>query len=205
MSLESAVTFFIAVFIFGITPGPGVFAILGRALMSGSKACFPLALGMVISDIVYMILACYGLSALAEHWGEAFLVVRIIGAAYLLYLGVKMWRRSTPQGLASEETSDGKSRLSLLHGFIISASNPKVILFYIAFLPTFMNLTVLTHTDIALASLLTLIALMAGLMMIATGAASARRYFITPQGKKVLNRSAGSVMIGAGAYLISSG
>ena len=205
MSLESAVTFFIAVFIFGITPGPGVFAIVGRALMSGSKACFPLALGMASSDIAYMILAGYGLSALAEHWGEAFLLVRIIGAVYLLYLGVKMWRRSTPQGLVPEETGGRKSSLRLLHGFLISASNPKVILFYIAFLPTFMDLTILTHADIALAAILTLIALMSGLMMIASGASSARCHFATPQGTKTLNRSAGSVMIGAGAYLIFSG
>jgi len=204
MSFESALTFFIAVFIFGITPGPGVFAILSRALASGTSACFPLALGMVISDIIYMVLACYGLSALAEHWGGAFLVVRIVGAAYLIYLGVKMWRAKLADNLSSNEPSRENTRLSFLQGFIISASNPKVILFYIAFLPTFMDLTVLTQMDIAVAAVLTLIALMAGLMGIAAGAASARYYFRSPQGAKTLNRSAGSVMIGAGAYLISS-
>lgn len=204
MSLESAVTFFVAVFIFGITPGPGVFAILGRALVSGSLACFPLALGMVISDIVYMILACYGLSALAEHWGEAFLVVRIIGAAYLIYLGIRMWRTRVSTKIATDQRLKEKTGLSFLQGFIISASNPKVILFYIAFLPTFMDLTVLSHTDIALAALLTLVALMAGLMLIAAGAASARNYFRSPQGARTLNRTAGSVMIGAGAYLASN-
>jgi len=205
MSLESAITFFIAVFIFGITPGPGVFAILGRALVSGTAACFPLAFGMVVSDIVYMVLACYGLSALAEHWGEAFLVVRIIGAVYLIYLGIKMWQTKIAAELEGEENLQEKAGMSLLQGFIISASNPKVILFYIAFLPTFMDLTVLGHADIALASVLTLIALMAGLMLIAAGAASARRYFRSPQGAKTLNRSAGAVMIGAGAYLVSGG
>ncbi|MDT8419436.1 MAG: LysE family translocator [Desulfuromonadales bacterium] len=204
MSLESAITFFIAVFIFGITPGPGVFAILGRALMSGTSACFPLALGMVISDIVYMVLACYGLSALAEHWGDAFLVVRIVGAGYLIYLGVKMWRTRSTHSLSTTERPKENARFSFLQGFIISASNPKVILFYIAFLPTFMDLTVLSHLDIALAAALTLVALMAGLMLIAAGATSARYYFRSPRGAKTLNRSAGAVMIGAGAYLASS-
>ena len=204
MSLESAITFFIAVFIFGITPGPGVFAILGRALMSGSSACFPLALGMVISDIVYMVLACYGLSALAEHWGDAFLVVRIVGAGYLIYLGVRMWRTRSTHSPSTTERPKEKTRFSVLQGFIISASNPKVILFYIAFLPTFMDLTVLSHLDIALAAALTLVALMAGLMLIAAGATSARYYFRSPRGAKTLNRSAGAVMIGAGAYLASS-
>ncbi len=204
MTLESSLSFLLAIFIFSITPGPGVFAILARALMSGTSACFFLALGMVISDMVYLILACYGLAALAEHWSEAFTVVRIVGAAYLIYLGVKMWRASRQPFSAEFETKE-KTGLSFLQGFIISASNPKVILFYIAFLPTFMDLTVLTHSDIALAAFLTLIGLMAGLMLIAAGASSARRYIHSPRGQKTLNRTAGTVMIGAGTFLASSG
>lgn len=204
MSLESAITFFIAVFIFGVTPGPGVFAILGRALGSGVAACFPLALGMVLSDIIYMVLACYGLSALAEHWGGAFLLVRIVGALYLLYLGIKMWRSTLRPETTDDDKNRKMTRMSLLQGFVISASNPKVILFYIAFLPTFMDLTVLTQADIILAATLTLFALMAGLMLIAFGASSARSYFRSQQGAKNFNRSAGSIMIGAGVYLISN-
>jgi threonine/homoserine/homoserine lactone efflux protein len=205
MTIESALSFFLAIFIFGITPGPGVFAILARALVSGSGACFFLALGMVISDIIYLVLACYGLAALAEHWSEAFMVVRIIGAIYLIYLGIKMWRATRQQELPVEAAGQEKIGFSFLQGFIISASNPKVILFYIAFLPTFMDLTLLTRGDIVLAAVLTLLALMAGLMLIAAGASSARRYVRSPGGHKTLNRTAGAVMIGAGTYLVSSG
>jgi len=204
MTIESSLSFLLAIFIFGITPGPGVFAILARALVAGAPACFFLALGMVISDMVYLILACLGLAALAEHWSEAFMVVRILGAIYLIYLGVQMWRASR-QSLLAEADVKEKSGLSFMQGFIISASNPKVILFYIAFLPTFMDLTVLSHGDIVLAAFLTLIGLMVGLMMIAYGASSARRYIHSPRGQKTLNRTAGSVMIGAGTFLASSG
>lgn len=203
MTLESSITFLLAIFIFGITPGPGVFAILSRALLSGASACFFLALGMVISDIIYLVLACYGLAALAEHWSEAFTVVRIAGAGYLVYLGVKMWRTARQQN-HGEISMKGKSSRSFLQGFIISASNPKVILFYIAFLPTFMDLSTLSRSDIILASFLTLIGLMAGLMGIAVGAASARRYIHSPRGQKALNRTSGGIMIGAGAYLASN-
>ncbi len=206
MTLESACSFFLAIFIFGITPDPGVFAILARALASGAGSCFFLALGMVVSDIIYLILACFGLAALAEHWGEAFLVVRVIGAIYLIYLGLKMWRAARQQDeLPLPNRLAEKKRFSFLQGFIISASNPKVILFYIAFLPTFIDLAALSSGDIALASALTLFALMAGLMLIALGAASARRYVHSERGQKTLNRTAGSVMIGAGTYLVSSG
>ena len=91
-----------------------------------------------------------------------------------------------------------------MQGFLISASNPKVILFYIAFLPTFMDLTVLTSQDIALAAGLTLVALMAGLMMVASFASRAARMLRTPAAVKKLNRGAGGIMMGAGLYLAGS-
>ncbi|WP_250657177.1 LysE family translocator [Alkalimarinus coralli] len=202
MSIESTITFFVAIFIFGITPGPGVFAILARALVSGVRSCISLALGMAISDIAYLVLACYGLAAIAENWGELFTVIRLVGAAYLFYLGYKMW--VTPVNVDGQQLEHQRSwaSMSFVQGFLISASNPKVILFYIAFLPTFLDVSELSGSDIALASLLTLVALMAGLLLIAFSASSARRYFKSHRSMKRLNRSAGSIMAGAGAYLL---
>lgn len=202
VSWESAVSFFFAVLIFGVTPGPGVFAILARALISGARSCFLLALGMAISDILYLIAACIGLAALATHWGEVFTVVRIVGAIYLIYLGWKMW--NAPLDMKATEQEPAKQGvLSFLQGFLISVSNPKVILFYIAFLPTFMDLSAMAKMDIALAAFLTLIALMLGLMAIAIFAEKARKFFKSELAVKRLNKSAGSIMIVAAAYLAS--
>ncbi len=159
---------------------------------------------MVVSDITYLVLACYGLAALAEHWHAAFLVVRLVGACYLVYLGVRLWRSSRHQLHGGFGAVD-KSGRSFLQGFVISASNPKVILFYIAFLPTFMDLTVLSRGDVALAALLAFVGLMLGLMLVACGASSARRYLDSPRGCQALNRTAGAVIICAGAFLASSG
>lgn len=201
MSLEVSITFFIAIFIFAITPGPGIFALLAQALTSGTRACFPLALGISISDILYLIFATLGLATIAENWSGLFTAIRFIGAAYLLYLGWKMWTATISTDFDNQEIK-AKSWLALMfQGFLISASNPKVILFYIAFLPTFMDLTVLNYADIALASSLTLMALMMGLMLVAYGAASARRHLKSEQSMKHLNRTAGSIMMGAGAFL----
>lgn len=202
MSPESAISFFIAVLIFGVTPGPGVFAIMARALVSGSRACFWLAFGMTISDMLYLIAACFGLAVIATHWSELFTAIRIMGAIYLLYLGYKMW--NAPLQLASGEVRLGRAdgAKSFLQGFLISASNPKVILFYIAFLPTFMDLTLLDGTDIMLAAVLTVVALMIGLMAIAIFASKARRFFNSDRGVRRLNRGAGSIMMAAGAYLV---
>ena len=79
-----------------------------------------------------------------------------------------MWRTTSAHSLPTDEQPRGQAGLRFLQGFVISASNPKVILFYIAFLPTFIDLTALTGTDIALATVLTLVALMAGWSTIVT-------------------------------------
>lgn len=203
MTPESALTFFLAIFIFGITPGPGVFAILARAMMDGSRACFMLSLGMAISDIIYLIAACLGLATIATHWGELFSVIRIVGAIYLFYLGWKMWTAPVNMDTVPTKLDKKGHGLSFLQGFLISASNPKVILFYIAFLPTFMDLSTLQGNDILLASGLTLIGLMLGLMLIAGFASRARRLLTSQKAIRRLNRSAGSLMVGAGAFLLS--
>ncbi|MDO6565215.1 LysE family translocator [Amphritea sp. 1_MG-2023] len=199
MSFESACTFFIAIFIFGITPGPGVFAILAKAMVEGSRRCLMLALGMVVSDIIYLTLACLGLATIAEHWGALFTLIRWGGAAYLIWLGLKLCL-SKPSTEVSTAIAKRSSE-EFIQGFLISVSNPKVILFYIAFLPTFMDLTSLTGNDIVLAAGLTLIALMLGLMLIAYFAHWASKRLQSPQAIKRLNQSAGGIMIGAGVFL----
>ena len=201
MTLEGALTYLLAILIFSVTPGPGVFAILARALVKGSNACIMLAFGMSISDILYLVAACYGLAAIATHWADSFTFMRIIGAIYLVYLGWKMW--TAPLDLEDTDKELGKTDMasSFFQGLLISASNPKVILFYIAFLPTFVDLSALKGGDILLASFLTLIGLMAGLMLIAVLASKAKRWFRSEIAMKRLNRSAGSIMISAGAFL----
>ena len=203
MSLESGFTFFIAIFIFGITPGPGVFALLGRAIAFNARSCFPLALGMALSDVLYLVLACYGLATIAENWNNLFTLIRLTGAAYLIYLGWKMWTAPVATSLGNNDNEPHGWLASLLQGMLISASNPKVILFYIAFLPTFMDLNALQLTDIAIAAVLTLLALMSGLMLIVFSAERAKQSFRSPQAMKLLNRIAGSIMAGAGVYLAS--
>ncbi|WP_156493381.1 LysE family transporter, partial [Oleiphilus sp. HI0125] len=68
MTFESALAFFFAVLVFGVTPGPGVFALMAKALVQGSRSCFAMALGMTISDILYLIAACLGFAVIASKW-----------------------------------------------------------------------------------------------------------------------------------------
>jgi len=201
MSFESGFIFFLAILIFSVTPGPGVFAILARAMTQGAAACLNLALGMAVSDIIYLILACYGLATIAENWGGLFTVIRIVGALYLIYLGWKMWRSRSQIATINQQDQPRDQIMTFMQGFLISASNPKVILFYIAFLPTFMDLNALSATDIAAAAVLTLTGLMLGLMLIAMSASWARGKLRSKRAMQGLNRVAGSIMVFAGIYI----
>ena len=113
-----------------------------------------------------------------------------------------MWNASPEvslqNGVSDITTTTAKG---LLQGFLISASNPKVIFFYIAFLPTIMDLNSLTTSDIALASGITLLGIMLGLMTIVICASSARRFFTSTKAVQSLNKTSGGIMIGAGSYL----
>ncbi len=201
MTVESGIIFFLAIIIFAITPGPGVFALLSKAMLQGARSCFPMALGMAVSDAIYLVLACYGLATIAENWGGLFTAIRIIGAAYLIYLGWKMWHSSTTLNKTQNNETFKSQSMVFVQGFLISASNPKVILFYIAFLPTFMDLTILTQQDIIIAVLLCLMGLMIGLMAIAFSASWAKNYFKSKRAMLGLNRVAGSIMAAAGVYI----
>ncbi|REG87016.1 LysE family translocator [Marinomonas pollencensis] len=201
MTVQGAITFFIAIFVFSVTPGPGVFAIIARSMVQGAKRSIGLCVGMALSDIVYLVMACYGLAAIAAQWETAFLVVRYLGAAYLIYLGWKMWTASVGSAGNTSQQKSEKKLDGFFQGFMISASNPKVIVFYIAFLPNFIDVTALHGADIVLASVIAFSALLLGLSVIAIGASQARRYMKSEKAMKGLNRSAGSIMALAGGYL----
>lgn len=79
-----------ALFIFMASPGPGTFAVVARALGSGFKHAFSMSMGMVLGDLVFLLMAIFGLSAIASMMGEIFIIIKYIGGLYLLYLGYKI-------------------------------------------------------------------------------------------------------------------
>ncbi|MFV2033206.1 MAG: LysE family translocator [Gammaproteobacteria bacterium] len=201
MSIEVAIIFFITIYIFSITPGPGVFAILAKSLAESVRPCIAISLGMAVSDVVYLVLASYGLAAIAGQWGILFTLIRIAGAIYLIYLGWKLWRSRAEYIEQDNRLSRASNMAGFIQGFLISASNPKVILFYIAFLPSFVDLASLGTQDFLVVATLTFLGISLGLLTIAASASWARQYFRSEKAMKGLNRLAGSIMMSAGIYL----
>lgn len=203
MSIESMITFYLAIFIFSITPGPGVFTLISNSLNNDIKTSYALAFGMTISDVIYLVLAFFGLVALTQNYATAFEFIRIAGGIYLMYLGYKIWTSPMDINIKNEKRTKASYAGNFLKGFLISASNPKVIIFYIAFLPTFVDLSVLGISDLIIICIVTVCALMNGLLVISYSAYRARKVLTTKKSVTILNRISGSIMGLAGVYLIS--
>ncbi len=130
-----------ALFVLAATPGPGVLATVARAMASGFLPASQVVLGIVLGDVVFVLLAIFGLGALASLLGDLFIVVKIGGAAYLIWLGVKLWR--SPADVDQPQQTVATSGVSnWLSGLLITLANPKVILFYLGLLPTFIDLAI---------------------------------------------------------------
>lgn len=206
MTVEFSLAYFVTVFVFSITPGPGVFALIAKALKQGGNACWGLAIGMTMSDIVYLLLVVWGLAYIANEYQLIFVLIRWCGAAYLLCLAWQIWH--APIVLSRNAAIKTRSKgvgfiLSYAEGMLISATNPKVMLFYIAFLPTFVDLTVLTNQDVIWVVGLNFMALMLGLMLIAFGASKARKLFSQHKSVQRLNRATAGLMAIAGMLILA--
>ena len=201
MSLLNIFAFSLAMFLLAITPGPGVFATISRALSSGFLNASFVVMGIVIGDIIFLLLAIFGLSAIASILGDFFILVKYLGGIYLLFLGYKILT-SKEQETNLKGIYELSWKKNFLTGLIITLSNPKVILFYLGFLPTFINLQTLTAIDIFIISTVVTIVLGGVMLAYAYSASSAKNLFKSKSTKRKMNIAAGSVMISAGAVLI---
>jgi len=134
----------IATFVYAISPGPGLFAVLAMSIRYGTMPAMWLSFGHTVGDIIYVTVAMLALSALAEIISNSMLYVKIFGASYLIYFGYLQWRS---KGVSFEQSNKKESILKLLlAGFIVGVTNPKTIIFYLSFLPIFVDLNNLTIT-----------------------------------------------------------
>ena len=201
MSLETLLAFTLAMFLLAASPGPGFLMVVARALTGGFTAGLAAIAGLVLGDILFLVLAILGLSALAAVMGEFFLAVKILGALYLVWLGVKTWR-SRPD-LPEMDTPEAPRtklphRRSAALGFFVTLGNPKAILFYGALLPTFIDVAALTASDVAVLSVVVTLVLFAVLGVYAFLAARAGRLLKSPRAVTWLNRVTGGLLVGAG-------
>jgi threonine/homoserine/homoserine lactone efflux protein len=200
MTLAGFVAYSAALAIAAAIPGPGIIALVARALGSGDRSTVPMAMGLAVGDIVYLAAAVMGLAFVAQTFGTAFLVVKYAGIAYLLYLAFKLWNA----GLSAERVEARRAEgfaASFLSGLVVTLGNPKVMVFYLALLPTILDLRTVSAGDFLVLAGLTFAILMVVLLPYVALAARARGLLSTPHALRRLNRTAAAIMVGAAAAI----
>ncbi|RUM41131.1 MAG: LysE family translocator [Desulfocapsa sp.] len=203
MSIPGLLAFASAMFLLAVSPGPGVFATLARALASGFAHAAVLVLGIVLGDIIFLLLAIYGLSSMAEILGSFFTFVKYGGGVYLIWLGIQIWHTDTDtKNRQLQGVREDSWKKNFLSGLMVTLANPKVIFFYLGFLPTVVNLSNLTNTDVLAISIVVIAVLGTVLLSYAFLATRAGKLLSSKQNQKYLNRCAGGVMVTAGGAIL---
>lgn len=201
MTLETSLAFAAAVLAFAATPGPAIVACVARALSTGFASAVSLAAGIVLGDVVFLLFAIYGLAAVATVLDGLFLVVRVLGGLYLMWLGWRAWTSDAPMHVA-EAPPESAARHGFRAGLLLTLGNPKVILFYLGFLPAFMDLSELRGRDVAWVVTLLVTVLMSVNSAYAWAAAGARGWMRGSTAVRRLTRGGAVVMAAIGVYVV---
>lgn len=198
MTVELYPAFVFAATLILILPGPTIILVISQAVSHGRRSVVPLVAGVLLGDLTAMTLSLMGLGALLSVSAALFGLFKWIGAVYLFYLGINLWRLDPGKDSIGAEKKEIRARSIFRSSFIVTALNPKSIAFFVAFLPQFINpyqpmfsqIILLGVTFLSLATLnATLYALFAGQLRETMRNSHVRRWF---------NRCGGSGLIGAG-------
>jgi threonine/homoserine/homoserine lactone efflux protein len=203
MPLDHYLAFVAAATILVAIPGPTVLLVVSYALGHGRHSALATVAGVALGDFTAITASMAGLGALLATSATVFLVLRWIGAAYLVYLGIKLWRTPIllPDAPASVPAAPG--RRMFLHAFAVTALNPKGIVFFVAFLPQFLDLGAPLVPQMVLLGATFLLLGSLNALAYAMMAAAARRTIRRPPVQRAVNRIGGSLLIGAGCFAVA--
>ena len=178
-------------------PGPGVAAVIARSLAHGLKGAPAFIGGFMVGDLVWFAIAATGLAALARTAATLFVAIKWVGVAYLLYLAWKLWTAPAASVEVAETDDRQHGWRAFIASLMLTLANPKTILFFLALLPTVINLASLNALRFIEISAVMCVVLPCVLGAYAFLAARARQLFTTPRAVRRLNRASGVAMAGA--------
>lgn len=197
VSLHSLGLFCLLYFLLSLTPGPGVTAVVARVLAHGQKGMAGFILGFIAGDLFWFSLAAAGMATLAQTAHSMMTVLKYLGAAYLLYMAFRMWTApAQPIATLGEAKRHRPSHL-FVASLTLTLGNPKVMMFFLALLPSVLDLTRITLADSLRigAAICVILSLVFGAYSIA--AMRVRGLFNNPRSLRWLNRGSGTAMAGA--------
>ncbi|MCY1301135.1 Homoserine/homoserine lactone efflux protein [compost metagenome] len=200
MTLAALIAYSGALFIAAAIPGPGVTALVARALGSGFRETFFMGLGIVLGDMIYLTAVVLGLALIAQTFTTVFLVVKFAGVLYLGYIAWKLWTAGLlPEDIKAKPSTS--AAMSFLSGLLVTLGNPKTMLFYVALVPTLIDIADIGPRDYGLLLAATFLVLLAVLVPYMLLAARARLLLKQRKALQALNRVAASVLAGTAAYI----
>ena len=203
MDFTTLISLSVAAFIFGISPGPGTLAALSISTTRGLRSGLILSAGEAVGDITYLTLAILSLGYLAQILEPVMIAVRWLGAGYLIYLGISQFRLISININSNTPSSKNLIRLFFM-GFLIGGTNPKVILFYLSFIPLFIDLSnIELTTGLQIASTV-YVSVFASLVVVCIAGNQIKSWISKPRSIKILNRITGTMMIFVGLLLVVS-
>ena len=201
MTLTGFLAYSAALGVAAAIPGPGVTALVARALGSGFRSSLAMSFGLMLGDLTYLTAVVLGLAFVAQTFGMVFLAIKWAGVAYLAFLAWRFWTSGiTPENIEARKAKGGLVS-SFIAGLTVTLGNPKTMIFYLAIAPTIVDLKTITFTDYAILALLTVAVLFVVLVPYLALAAKARWFLKSPRALKVLNRTAAGFMMGAAAAI----
>lgn len=191
------------VLVAAITPGPAVAAIVARAISDGVRPAMAISAGVVTGDLLFFALAVVGMAAAAHTLGNFFDVLKLAGAAYLVWQGVALWRARPRVPTAGTQGHEAHFWRNFGAGLLLMMGHVQAMLFYAALLPGFVDLRALTAADLLLLASM-LVAVIGGVNAgYATLAARARGFFADERALRAVHRVAGTLMFVAAALVVA--
>ena len=194
--------FALATLLLTASPGPGVLYVTARAIAQGRTAGFTSMFAIESGELVWLVAAATGVAAVLSASVEALTILRFAGAAYLIYLGVQRWRH------AEDVTSPRPERLGriFVQGFITQLVNPKVAVFFVAFLPQFLTPNEpIGQQVLILGAIYIAIALMVDVSYVLAASAVGRRFLRSPVAQKRAGRTAAATYVALGVTAAVTG
>jgi threonine/homoserine/homoserine lactone efflux protein len=202
VSIELWFAFAAASAVLLIIPGPTILTVISYSMAHGRRANVPLVAAVALGDSSALVVSLLGLGALLATSAFWFIVVKWIGGLYLLYLGLKLLRAGISSTEPASPSAPGSRWKLFANTYLVTALNPKGIVFFVAFLPQFINpsapvtqqLWILAATFVVMATL--------NAALYAVFAASARKLLSSPKAQRRFNRTGGSLLAAAGVWAL---
>ncbi|ANH02786.1 LysE family translocator [Shinella sp. HZN7] len=200
MSLMTLIVFAGALMMAAGSPGPSIAALVARVLSRGAKDVLPFLAAMWIGEGIWLTCAVLGLAAIAETFHAAFVAIKWLGVAYLLYLAWKMWFAPVETGDSALPEARSGAKL-FFAGLTVTLGNPKIMMFYVALLPAIIDLgavTLVGWAELVVTMFVVLVAIDLAWVFLA---ARARLFLKSPRAVRIANRVSAGTMAGAAAAI----